>query len=67
MNAQVSLRSLTGETYSASTNPFGHFRFDNIPVGATYVLATSAKGHSFEAQTMSVSDEISGLVITPTK
>ncbi len=66
MNARLRLTSTMGETYSASTNPFGHFRFDQVPSGTTYVLETSAKGHSFEPQTMAVNDDITGLVITPT-
>lgn len=66
MNARLRLTSTTGETYSARTNPFGYFRFDNVPSGTTYVLETSAKGHSFEPQTMSVNDDITGLIITPT-
>lgn len=66
MNARLRLTATTGETYSALTNPFGYFRFDHIPSGTTYVLETSAKGHSFDPQTMAVHDDITGLVITPT-
>jgi hypothetical protein len=67
MNARLRLTSTTGDTYSAHTNPFGYFVFDRVPSGTTYVLETSAKGHSFEAQTMSISDDVTGLVITPTE
>lgn len=66
MNARLRLTATTGETYSALTNPFGYFRFDHVPSGTTYVLETHAKGHSFEPLTISVHDDITGLVITPT-
>lgn len=31
----------------ARTNPFGFYRFDNVPSGATYILSTSSKRYTF--------------------
>jgi subtilisin-like proprotein convertase family protein len=59
--ASVTLTDMSGVTRSVRTNSFGYFRFDDIPAGQTYVVQAQAKGYSFEAQTLTVSDAIDGL------
>lgn len=45
---------------SARTNNFGFYKFDNLPVGETYVLTVSSKKYVFTAPTQAVNllDEI---------
>ncbi len=54
----------TGRT-SVLSNAFGYFTFNNVAVGQTYTLSTSARGYTFTPQSIMVTDEISGLEITP--
>ncbi len=55
----------TGRIFRATSNSFGYFRIENVPVGQTIVLNTLVRGHSFEDRLISVSDDVSDLVITP--
>lgn len=54
----VSITNQNGETRYAITNPFGFYRFDEIPVGETYVIAASHKRHQFNSQVIVVLEDI---------
>jgi hypothetical protein len=41
----------TGETRVAFTNPFGYFRFTDVPAGETYIFNVRAKRYSFSQAT----------------
>ena len=60
-NARLTLVAPNGETRSAVTSSFGFYRFDDVPVGATYVISISAKRYPFSPQSVlvTVSDKIS--------
>ncbi|HEY0461064.1 MAG TPA: carboxypeptidase-like regulatory domain-containing protein, partial [Pyrinomonadaceae bacterium] len=58
--ATVSLTDSQGNVRNARTNPFGYFRFDEVPSGETYLIGASAKGYNFEPQVVSVIDEVAG-------
>ncbi len=60
-DARLTLVAPDGETRSTVTSSFGYYRFDNVPVGATYVISISAKRYAFSPQTVlvTVSDKIS--------
>jgi hypothetical protein len=51
-NAQLTLTSAaTGEVFTARSGIFGAYRFDEIPVGQTYILTVSARRFSFVQNT----------------
>lgn len=60
-HARVTLYEPNGTISAALTNSFGYYRFDGVPVGETYILTVSSKGFAFEAQAVSVIDEITDL------
>lgn len=57
-NARVILTDMNGVSRSATTNPFGYYRFDNIEVGQSYVINVRHKIYQFNQQSISVFDEI---------
>ncbi|HEX8246539.1 MAG TPA: LamG-like jellyroll fold domain-containing protein [Pyrinomonadaceae bacterium] len=59
-NAQITLTDANGQTRTAITNPFGYYRFTDIPAGATYILAARSKQYVFAnpTQVVNVSEEI---------
>ena len=62
-NVLVSLTAPDGTTRTVQTSTFGYYRFNNIPVGATYIVSVSAKKFTFSQPTvvLSVSEEIGEL------
>lgn len=46
-NARLILTDAFGQTLTTQTGSFGYFRFEEIPVGATYVLTVSSKRFTF--------------------
>ncbi len=51
-NAQLTLtNAATGEVFSTRSGSFGAYRFDDVPVGQTYVLTISARRFSFVENT----------------
>jgi hypothetical protein len=45
--ATIRLTSANGETRTTRTSTFGYYRFDNLPVGETYIVQPIAKGVNF--------------------
>jgi hypothetical protein len=64
--ALVYLADNNGNTRSAKTNPFGYFRFDNVLTGETYMITIRAKAYRYEPRVITVDDELTDLVFTPT-
>jgi poly(beta-D-mannuronate) lyase len=62
-NAAVSLTNQTGESIFVRTNSFGNFNFQ-VPAGQTYLLSARSKGNQFDSQLITVSDSVSGLIIS---
>jgi hypothetical protein len=60
---QVSLSNSAGVIRMARTNAFGYFRFDNVPVGQTYIVAAVGKDHEFAPQVVSVENDIADLIL----
>lgn len=65
-NVVVTLTGADGTTRSAVTGSFGYFRFDEVEVGATYVLSVHAKRFTFSqpTQVISVKDDMDGIIFT---
>ncbi len=57
-SAYLTLRSGSQIIAVGRTNPFGFFRFQNIPSGQTYTLSVFAKGSGFTDRSVLVDDEI---------
>jgi hypothetical protein len=64
--ALVYLSDNNGVTRTAKTNPFGYFRFDNVRTGASYMISIRAKSYRFDSRVITVQDELTDLVFTPT-
>ncbi len=62
-SAIVTLTDSNGRSRTAFTNPFGYYRFEEVESGATYVLSTRHKRHSFGTQIVSVNDNLDDLNI----
>jgi hypothetical protein len=62
-NATVLLTNQAGESVSVRTNTFGNFSFE-VPAGQTYVLTAQSKGAQYDSQIVTVTDAVSGLVIS---
>ena len=50
-NVQLTLTGSTGEIFYARSGTFGYYRFDDIPVGQSYILTVSAKRYLFAENT----------------
>ncbi|MBP6004870.1 MAG: carboxypeptidase regulatory-like domain-containing protein [Pyrinomonadaceae bacterium] len=57
---RVMIENQNGARRQALTNPFGHFRFDDLAVGETYIISVSSKRYTFAQPTrlISVNDEL---------
>ena len=56
--AWVSITNTNGETHSAMTNSFGYYRFNEVPVGQTYVISVRHKIYQFNSQVLTIFEEI---------
>jgi hypothetical protein len=56
-NAQITLVDSQGNIRLARTNPFGYYRFYDIPVGETYTLSAGHKQHEFMPRVLSVEED----------
>lgn len=65
-DALVYLSDNNGVTRTAKTNPFGYFRFDNVRTGESYMINIRAKLYRFDSRVITVQDELTDLVFTPT-
>lgn len=65
--AYVVLTNQNGVTRTATTNTFGYFHFDGVPVGETYTCNVFSKQYQFAPQVFTVTQEITDLnFISPT-
>jgi hypothetical protein len=47
-------------TRTAISNPFGYYRFDDVPVGETFNVNVSAKGRTFHSRVVTIGGELQG-------
>jgi uncharacterized repeat protein (TIGR01451 family) len=61
--AIVTMTDANGSVHTAITNPFGYYRFDDVPVGTTVIISVSSKNYTFEVSTrvISVTDELTDI------
>lgn len=63
-NARVILTDASGNARSAATNPFGYFRFENVPAGAVYTFSPKHKKYTFAPRIVTVNQNISEIILT---
>ncbi len=62
--AVVTMTDSNGEIRSTRTNPRGRYRFDEVMVGRTYVIAVTSKLQTFTSQIVTVNDELTDFDFT---
>ena len=62
--ARIQMTDSNGETRTVNSNPFGYYRFTDVPVGETYIINVLHKLYQFSPQLVAPSDEISDFDIT---
>lgn len=62
----VSITNQNDETHAALTNPFGYYRFNEIPAGETYIISVAHRRYQFinNPRILTILDEISELGFT---
>jgi hypothetical protein len=50
-NVRVTMTGSNGETQTALSNPFGYYRFIDVPAGETYIFRVSHKRYTFNQST----------------
>lgn len=64
-NARVSISGPDGESRTTLTSRRGHFAFNDVAAGATYVVSVGSRRFQFEPQTITVNDSITDLTFVP--
>lgn len=59
--AQVRVSDATGNTRTAMTNQFGYYQFEEVEAGQTYFFQVMSKAGSYQAQVVSVNDNVADL------
>ena len=58
-NAQVMITdTTTGEIRSVTSNSFGYFKIEDLPVGNFYVIQIMSKQHQFPIQTFTLNQDV---------
>jgi hypothetical protein len=60
-NATVTLVDPDGTRHTATTSTFGFYQFDDVEVGATYVIAVSSRRFRFTPRTIQVLDTLTDI------
>ena len=60
-NTPVTLTNQFGVTRTALTNSFGYYRFDDVPVGLSYVLQPVSSRFIFSPQVITLDDDLEGV------
>lgn len=60
-NARVTITEQSGNNRTATTNPFGYFRFTEVQAGETYIISVISKRYSFAPRVLNVIEDIEDL------
>ncbi|MFN0277156.1 MAG: CHRD domain-containing protein [Pyrinomonadaceae bacterium] len=63
-SALVTATSAGGSRIYSPVNPFGHFRFKNLPIGENIVIRVSSKRHRFLPEIVSLNDDLAEIELT---
>ena len=59
--AIVRMTDGSGATQTAMTNPFGYYRFKEVPTGAIYIVEARSKQYTFAPKILSIVEDMSDL------
>ncbi len=59
--ARVSITDSGGNTRFTMTNPFGYYRFKDIPIGETYTISVFSKSYTFMPQTLQINKNLTNV------
>jgi len=62
-NARIVMVDSSGQTRVALSNPFGYYRFTDVPSGAAYTFTVTAKGYQSQSIVRSITDEVTDFEI----
>jgi hypothetical protein len=63
-NVSIILTAQNGETRTTRSSSLGYYRFEDLPVGATYTVSAVSKKHGFAPRLITMSESVSGFDIT---
>lgn len=58
--AQVVVTNSNGESRMVTSNSFGYYRINDLPVGETYVFSVSSKQYTFAPRVVALNEETTG-------
>ncbi len=64
-NAAVTVTDSNGETRTAQTSSFGHFKFEDVPSGLSYTISVKHKRYRFTPQVLTANNDVPDLTLTP--
>jgi len=62
-HARIVMVDQTGQVRVAVTNPFGYFRFTDVPSGVSYVFTVSAKGFQTQSLPRNIDNDVTDMNI----
>jgi alpha-tubulin suppressor-like RCC1 family protein len=62
--ATVSMSDSAGAARTAVTNAFGYYRFENVPIGVSYLLQVSSKLYRFTPHVLTVNEDFHNVNFT---
>jgi hypothetical protein len=62
-NARISITDTAGNVKTATSNPFGKYRFKDLRVGETYFITVTSKRLKFTPQTIGIAGDINELLL----
>lgn len=60
-NATLTLTAVGGSVRTATTGPFGYYRFENVASGRTYTLAINSRRYRFGSRRVDAVENLSGV------
>lgn len=63
VNARVVLTDSQGNSFTTITSSFGYYRFETVEVGQDYILSVSSKRYGFAPQFITVTGEMTDLIL----
>jgi len=64
-NAFVTITAPDGTSRTVSTGRYGSFVFEEVEAGRTYVISVGSRRFSYSPQTISINDNVSGILFSP--
>jgi hypothetical protein len=63
-NAHITVTDASGFSATATADRFGNYHVDNVPAGGMYTVTAAQRRFTFDPQTVSVNDNVTGLIFT---